>query len=89
MTINTGWTAEELVREFIRDIEAAHGEGAGELAKDWPDLHATYEAAKATFPAPTEAEARLAATRAACPYRLENPTRCRLAPYCPCAGDAA
>jgi hypothetical protein len=39
----------ELLNEFVADIEAAYyGEDSERsLADDWPDLHATYEKAKA------------------------------------------
>jgi hypothetical protein len=41
----TGWTMPEVVQEFVKDIEAAHGKGAPDLRDEWPDLHATYELA--------------------------------------------
>jgi len=39
--------AEEILAEFVEDIDVT-GEGyADELAADWPDLYLTYQKAKA------------------------------------------
>lgn len=49
----TPHTPVEALAEIVRDIEAAHGVGAASLAQEWPDLHASYEAAKATLEQPS------------------------------------
>lgn len=47
-------TALDVLREFVTDIEAVYGENLSRsLVDDWPDLHATYEKAKAVIAAET------------------------------------
>jgi hypothetical protein len=57
----TGWTMREIAAEFVKDIEAAHGKGAPDLADEWPDLHAAYEVAVRTLAETSVQESRLAA----------------------------
>jgi hypothetical protein len=56
----TGWTMREISAEFVKDIEAAHGKGAPDLADEWPDLHAAYEVAVRTLAETSVQESRLA-----------------------------
>jgi len=55
----TGWTLREIAQEFVKDIEAAHGKGAPDLADEWPDLHATYDVAVRTLAETAPRESRL------------------------------
>ena len=55
----TGWTLRDIAQEFVKDIEAAHGKGAPDLADEWPDLHATYDVAVRTLAETAPRESRL------------------------------